>query len=79
MEMRAAGDYSWIPATTEKVTRPSLNVTGLREGVQYEFRVTAENKVGRGPTSDPSRSSKAGKYFYLSSSTVIILYNKFVG
>ncbi len=35
----------------EKVTRPTYTVKGVKQGVEYEFRVTAENKVGAGPPS----------------------------
>ena len=64
VEMRAVGDRTWKVANLgEKTTRPGLTVTGLREGVQYEFRVSAVNKVGQGPASEVTSSVKFGKCF----------------
>ena len=31
--------------------RTKYTVRGVKKGVEYEFRVTAENKVGAGPPS----------------------------
>ena len=59
VEMREKGDMKW--RTVEKVPKTELTVTGLREGAEYEFRVTAENKAGQGPASDPSKPAKYGK------------------
>ena len=59
VEMKQVSDITWKVANlTDKVTRPKYTVTGLKEGAQYEFRVAAINKVGQGPTSDSTSSSK---------------------
>lgn len=55
VEVRAAGETSWTQVG-EKVVRPRYEVRGLREGVETEVRVSAENKVGRGPPSDTVRA-----------------------
>ena len=60
VEMREKGDMKW--RTVEKVPNTEHIVTGLRENAEYEFRVTAENKAGQGPASDPSKPAKYGKY-----------------
>ena len=57
LEMRQVGDFTWKVAT-DKVTRTKYTVTGLKEGVQYEFRVVAVNNVGQGPSSETISSSK---------------------
>ncbi len=59
VEIREKGDMKW--RTIDKAPSTQHTVTGLREGVEYEFRVTAENKAGQGPPSDPSKPSKYGK------------------
>ena len=54
LEMRQTGDIKWKPAA--KVKDTNTKVDGLREGAEYEFRVTAENKAGAGPASDPTKA-----------------------
>ena len=47
-----------------KVTGTEFTVKDMLKGVLYEFRVTAENKVGQGEPSDPSKRVKYGKTFH---------------
>jgi len=59
VEYRASGSYQWTVANPRSsVTQTEFTVTGLSEGTEYEFRVTAENKVGRGATSEVSAAVK---------------------
>jgi len=49
----------------EKVTETKYEVKGLQKGAEYEFRVTAENKMGPGQPSDPSKMAKYGAFIFL--------------
>nr|XP_006823015.1 PREDICTED: titin-like [Saccoglossus kowalevskii] len=49
----------WTKAHKERVTDTTYTVTDLIEGNQYQFRVSAENKAGVGPASEPSKSITA--------------------
>jgi hypothetical protein len=58
VEHRIEGGLKWNKATDEKVPETSYTVKGLKEGMDYEFRVSAENKAGVGPASDPTDNVK---------------------
>jgi hypothetical protein len=45
----------WLKVNTGAVTELTYKVNDLVEGSEYEFRVSAENKVGVGPPSSPSK------------------------
>ena len=49
-------DFQWTVANKESVTASQYAVKSLRKDDMYEFRVTAENKVGAGPPCDPART-----------------------
>ena len=62
VEMRPVGGYQWTVANLRKtVAQPSYTVTGLKEETPYEFRVSADNKVGQSAPSDVSVPAKYGK------------------
>ena len=62
VEMRRVGDVKWKPANKGETT-PDMKYTvqGLKDGDEYEFRVTAENKAGPGAPSAPSKPAKYSK------------------
>ena len=56
VEMKSSQTYSWAVANIAmRVSEPAFTVTDLMPGTSYEFRVTAENKLGRSDPSPPSR------------------------
>ncbi|XP_031989191.1 immunoglobulin-like and fibronectin type III domain-containing protein 1 isoform X21 [Corvus moneduloides] len=59
VQKRKKGTVTWLPVTSVPVKDKKLKVTGLKEGVQYEFRVAAVNAAGTGQPSDPSEPSFA--------------------
>ena len=62
VEMRRVGDVKWAPANKGKESPDTkFKVTGLEEGQEYEFRITAVNKAGAGPASAPTKA-KYGKH-----------------
>lgn len=55
VEMREKFSPQWKPvATVPASAAPQASVGGLQEGEEYEFRVVAKNKAGKGEPSDPS-------------------------
>ena len=66
IEVKSSNDLGWNPVNiSEKVIKTSYEIKTLKEGVAYEFRVSAENKVGRGPPSETTKSFKYGKVLYI--------------
>ena len=64
IEYRVAGkigDWATAPRA-EKSTELTFTVDQLREEVDYEFRVIAENRVGLSDPSPPSEPAKYGKF-----------------
>ena len=55
VDRRTGTSPRWLPITKRPTLDTIYEVPDLVEGTQYEFRVTAENKVGK---SDPSKPSK---------------------
>jgi len=58
MEHRVESGIKWVIATDEKISDTKFTVKGLKEDMVYEFRVSAENKAGVGPASDPTSPVK---------------------
>ena len=61
LEVKEGSDIKY-KVKEKRVTSLSCDVSGLREGVVYEFRVTAVNHVGEGMPSGPSQPTKYGNY-----------------
>ena len=57
VEVKEKGDSRWR-SLTKSCAELTYVATGLREETTYEFRVTAQNKAGAGPPSDPSSPAK---------------------
>ena len=55
--MKARSDVTWKPVSKE-ISETQMTVPKLKEGVEYEFRVTAANKAGPGQASLPSAPAK---------------------
>lgn len=54
LEHRIESGIKWVRATDDKIPEASYTVKGLKEDMVYELRVSAENKAGVGPASDPT-------------------------
>ena len=62
LEMKQAGDLRWKELNRgTAITATTYTVTGLKPQTGFEFRVSAENKAGCGPTSATSEQAKYGK------------------
>ena len=54
VEYRSEGTFKWTRANVENLPATYYTATGLREKENYEFRISAENRAGVGPASDPT-------------------------
>lgn len=61
IEHRPSGAVRWTRANKSPITDTTFSVPDLKEGSEYEFRVSAENKAGVGPASEPTKSVKVEK------------------
>ena len=81
LERRIISSARWVRLSRNAIAELTYKVTELIEGNEYEFRVAAENKVGMGPFSPPSKPITAkdpwGRFFmhFLRKGREIILFN----
>lgn len=54
LERKEVISSRWVRVNKELERELTLKVTGLTEKSEYQFRVSAENKAGVGPASEPS-------------------------
>ncbi|NXI34714.1 IGFN1 protein, partial [Galbula dea] len=59
VQKRKKGTITWLPVNTGPIADKKLNVTGLKKGLQYEFRVAAVNAAGIGDASEASQPAFA--------------------
>jgi predicted phage tail protein len=55
VQRSADGRRTWRTVNDGVSTRRAATVNGLRSGKRFRFRVSAKNRVGRGPMSAPVR------------------------
>lgn len=55
IEKRSGTAKRWVFVNRDPLIDTKYHVTDLFEEMEYEFRVSAENKMGAGPPSEPSR------------------------
>lgn len=67
IERRLTSSTRWTKINDKMVTELTLKDDDVKEGMEYEYRVAAENKAGVGPFSEPSKPFTAkdpwGKYY----------------
>ena len=62
VEMKQPHETQWSTVSAGvTVAMPEFTVTSLKPETDYIFRVTAENKAGKGKPSEPSDVAKYGK------------------
>ncbi len=59
VEKRDRFSTLWTPVTKREIPDTSFTVSGLSEGMEYEFRVVAQNKAGPGKYSEATRPTVA--------------------
>ena len=65
IEKREAGDMKWTKVAEGKMPGNKYTLTGLTPEMEYEVRVTAENKAGQSQPSASSVTAKYGKLHFL--------------
>lgn len=58
LQYREASSSKWINASVDLISQPSMQVSNLRNGGEYEFRVLAKNAAGFSKPSPPSERVK---------------------
>ena len=74
IEYRVEGGFKWERANKDNVPATEYTVKGLKKDTNYEFRISAENRAGVGPASEPTAPVKAQEILGLYSSFSRIKY-----
>lgn len=75
IEKKERGSAGWTEAGRVPGSKTSFSATGLKEGGEYEFRVTAVNEAGPGEPSEPTDPKKA-KARFCKIRSVLPLYDR---
>lgn len=59
LEKKETKEVNWSKLNRKPITERTLEVAGLTEGVEFEYRVIAVNVAGLGKPSEPSAGTTA--------------------
>ena len=59
IEYRVEDGFKWVQANKDHIPTTVFTVKGLLQDTIYEFRISAENRAGVGPPSNPTSPIKA--------------------
>ena len=71
IEYRIEGGFKWVKANEDHIPVTEYTVKGLKKDSNYEFRISAENRAGVGPASEPTLPTKAKEKLGKKASEVI--------
>lgn len=78
LEKKEEFGVRWSPCTKHSIDSTQLTVTGLLRDHEYQFRVRAENEIGLGEPSKPSRSLAARDSLGMYSTAVLNMIKSYI-